>query len=281
MVKIIKTTFTAALVMAAFLLCIPQDGSTRNSRKRPSQTRNVVSEDDVRAEIQFGHEVGARILGQYALLENNGLTKYVNLIASALARNANRPELTFRVAVLKSDTINAYAAPGGYIFITKGAIDQMKDEAELAAVIAHEMAHITGRHIVKELDIKGTDSSASAGITKMVGGAGDPAKAAFASMVDKAMGILFDRGYKKEDEKDADASAVMYIALAGYDPSAMVSYFDRIARARNENMTVLNKTHPSFGERIDLINKTVKDEGLNELDYSRGEKRFNEIKKGI
>lgn len=268
-------------ITVAFAVCLPDDVFSRSPRERPSQLRNIVSEDDIKAEIQFGREVGARILGKYSLHDNEKLAKYVNLVAGALARNSGRPELTYRVAILKTDAINAYAAPGGYIFVTRGAIMQMQNEAELAAVIAHEMAHITGKHIVKELDIKGSDSSAASGITRMVGGAGDPARAAFASMVDKAVGILMERGYKKEDEKDADMSAVVYMALSGYDPAAMTSYFSRIAKARGDKMKTLNKTHPSFDERIGLIKDTVKTEGLDGQEYIRGGRRFNEIKKSI
>jgi len=279
--RILRICLVSAAFLAVIGMCLPDDASSRSSRQRSSQLRDTVSEDDIRAEIQFGREVGARILGQYALYDNEKLTKYVNLVAAALGRNSGRPELTFRVAVLKTDTINAYAAPGGYIFLTKGAIMQMENEAELAAVIAHEMAHITGKHIVKELEIKGTDSSASSGITRMVGGAGDPAKAAFASMVDKAVGILFERGYKKEDEKDADMTGVVFTSLSGYDPSAMVSYFKRIKEARGDNMEVLNKTHPSFDERISLIDETIEAEGLDGQEYTKGGKRFNDYKKTI
>jgi predicted Zn-dependent protease len=279
--RMLRIFLVIASFMAVFAMCLPDDASSRSSRKRASQLRDTVSEDDVKAEIQFGREVGARVLGQYALYDEEKLTKYVNLVAASLARNAGRPELTFRVAILKSDNINAYAAPGGYIFVTKGAIMQMENEAELAAVIAHEMAHITGMHIVKELEIRGTDSSASSGITRMVGGAGDPAKAAFASMVDKAVGILFERGYKKEDEKDADMSGVVFTALSGYDPLAMISYFERISEARGDDMEILNKTHPSFDERISLITETIEAEGLDGQEYTKGDNRFNEYKKTI
>ena len=282
--RTLRMFFAAAALTAAVALCLPDNAISRSPRTRSSELRNTVSENDIKAEIQFGREVGARILGQYALYESDKLSRYVNLVAGALAMNAGRPEITFRVAVLKTDTINAYAAPGGYIFVTKGAIEQMEDEAELAAVIAHEMAHITGKHIVKELDITGADDSAASGLTKMVGGAGDPARAAFAGMVDKAVGILFERGYKKEDEKDADMTAVVFMALSGYDPSAMTGYFERIKQARGGkpgNTEILNKTHPSFDERISIINKTIEAEGLDGQEYTKGGNRFNEIKKTI
>ena len=279
--KYIRMSLVAAALAAVFTMFMPVDAEAGRSRARASQLRNIVSENDVKAEIQFGREIGARILGQYALLDDEKLHKYVNLVAASIARNAGRPEITFRVAVLKSDSINAYAAPGGYIFITKGLIMKMENEAELAAAIAHEIAHITGRHIVKELDIRGEDDSASSGITQMIGGAGAPAKAAFSGMVDKAVGILFERGYKKTDEKDADASGAVYMALTGYDPAVFETLFNRIKAARGTETEVLNKTHPSFDERIKLINETIISEGLDGQEYIKGGTRFNEIKKSL
>lgn len=250
-------------------------------RVRQSAKMDMVSTDDIKAEIQFGRELAARVLGKYGNMDNEALTRYVNLVGRALARNANRPELEFHIAVLKTDTINAYAAPGGYIFITKGALMQMENEAELASVIAHEMAHITGRHIVKELNIHGSDSSPVTGFARFLGGSGDPAKMTFLNMVDKALNILFEEGYKREDEKDADTRGAIMLAMSGYDPKAMTAYFLRIKAARGEALAVLNKTHPSFDERIALIEETMKAEGLAEGQYKTGGERFNAAKKSL
>jgi predicted Zn-dependent protease len=243
---------------------------------RISTKPKLLSEDDVRAEIQFGREMASRVLGRYGYYSNEQITRYVNLVAAALALNLNRPEISFRVAILKTDTINAYAAPGGYIFITRGALLQMHDEAELAAVIAHEMAHITNRHIVKELNIHASDTSPVSGFARFLGASGDPAKVTFMNMVDKAMDILFEDGYKLEDEKEADSSAALFLAMSGYDPSALMDYLDRIEELKGESMKVLEKTHPAFKERIELIKASIETEGLKEAgDNKRSEDRFN------
>ncbi|HWR72808.1 MAG TPA: M48 family metalloprotease, partial [Nitrospirota bacterium] len=86
-------------------------------------------EEDVAAEIEFGREVAARIIGRYGLYQNTAVTKYVNLVGKVVAMNANRPELEFRFGVLNTDQVNAYAAPGGYVFVTRGALAKMQDEA--------------------------------------------------------------------------------------------------------------------------------------------------------
>src|SRR3989338_3678250 len=142
--------------------------ASEDFRRRKSQTlaeESFSTKDDVEAEIIFGREVAARILGRYKLYEDKNLARYINMVGRSAAQYANRPEIEFRFAILNTDIVNAFAAPGGYIFITKGALRLMEDEAELAGVLAHEVAHVSERHIVKELNIKGTEASPSAGLT--------------------------------------------------------------------------------------------------------------------
>jgi predicted Zn-dependent protease len=230
--------------------------------------------DDVRAEVQFGREVAARVLGSFGLYDKEQLTRYVNLVGRSVAAYATRPEIEFRFAVLKTDSINAYAAPGGYVFVTRGALVHMEDEAELAAVLAHEVAHVTRRHIVKELNIYSTESSPVSGFARFLGASGDPAKLSFLATVDKALEILFMRGYKREDEKEADTLAVTYLALSGYDPHAFARYLERIKDIKGKDMSTLLKTHPSFAERLDAASRTIKEGGLSGWDYRDGKERF-------
>ena len=267
------TAFSAIVVLP--LVASASTLENPDFRVRLSTKPLLLSEDDVRAEIQFGREMAARVLGRYGYYDDEELTRYLNLVASSLALNMNRPELVFRVAILKTDTINAYAAPGGYIFITRGALLQMNDEAELAAVIAHEMAHVTNRHIVRVLNIHASDTSAVSGFTRFLGASGDPAKMAFLNLVDKAMGILFEDGYQIEDEKEADISAAMYLALSGYDPQALIDYLDRIEEIKDVSMEVLEKSHPALRDSIILISEVLESEGLSEVgDNNRAAKRF-------
>jgi len=233
--------------------------------------------DDVKSEIAFGREVAAAILGKYPLYKDEKLARYVNLVAKSLAQYANRPELNFTVGILDTDMINGFSAPGGYVFITKGAIDAMDDEAELAGVIAHEMMHVTQRHIVKELNIHGSETSPAAGFSRMIGGATDVVKVAFVKAMDEAVKILFERGYKKQDEVEADTLATMLIASADYDPSALARYFGKIKKTEGQETQSLKKLHPSFDERIGWISQTLEKNGLAEAANKTGKGRFNGI----
>ncbi len=265
--------------VVVLLLAFPASPRAAESE---GQWRNRVSsgsdveQSDITEEVRFGREVAARIIGRYGLYENPAVTKYVNLVGTVVAMNASRPEIDFRFAILNTDEINAFAAPGGYVFITKGALLKMQDEAELAGVIAHEIGHVVEKHVVKELNIRGSDDSAVSGLARAIGGSTDAARAAFAQAVDQAMDILFKNGYKREDETQADRDAVMLCALSGYEPSGLVHYFDRIKAAKGKQTEVLDKTHPSYDARIAWLNDTITKEGIESGNYKNYMDRFKE-----
>jgi predicted Zn-dependent protease len=231
---------------------------------------------DVSEEVRFGREVAARVIARYGLYENPVLMKYVNLVGRVLSRMTNRPEIDFHFAVLNTDEINAYAAPGGYIFVTRGALLKMQDESELAGVLAHEMGHIVEKHAVRELGIKGTESSAVSGLAHLIGGSTESARTAFSQAVDKAMDMLFKDGYKREDETQADKDAVMFCALSGYEPAGLVTYFERLKTAKGKQTEVLDKTHPSYETRIALLKETINREGIDTGNYKTHKDRFSE-----
>lgn len=244
-------------------------------RKRVNQEPESFSElDDVKAELVFGRELAARMLGKYPYYEKDKLNEYINKLGKGLAQFANRPEIEFRFAVLDTDIVNAYAAPGGYIFVTKGALIKMEDEAELAAVLAHEIAHVTEKHIVKELNIRGTDDSPAAGFAQVLGGGSGAARAVFSQMVDKATEILLEKGLKKQDEFDSDRVATIIIATAGYDPTALRRYLKKISGAIKETKG-LTDTHPSFDERIKSVDIVLADNQLAVNKQAIVKERFN------
>lgn len=250
-------------------------------RQRVSAAPPEMTSDDVSEEIRFGREVAARLIGRFGLHTSDQLTKYVNLVGHSLAANSNRPELKYHFAVLNTSEINAYAAPGGYIFITKGAIDKMQDESELAGVIAHEMGHINGKHVVKELDIKATEGSAAAGLARLIGGGTESARLAFSKAVDQAMDTLFKTGYKREDEIQADKGTVMQCAVAGYDPAGLIRYFERISAAKGKSTEVLDKTHPAYDARVILLKETITAAAIDTASLKTHKERFAEAMKTV
>lgn len=265
------------LLLAAICLVPDAACAADDFRQRMSQDggESFSQEEDVKAEIFFGRVLAARILGKYPYYANDKVNSYVNKVGKGLAQFAGRPEIEFRFAVLDTNTVNAFAAPGGYIFVTKGALSRMEDEAELAAVLSHEIAHVTEKHIVKELNIKGTDASAVSGFAQVLGGGTGAVKAVFSQMVDQAAGILFEKGLKKQDEFDADRVAVIISSNAGYDTLALKRYLGRISAAESETKSLVG-THPSFGDRVRNVEAVLTENQLLDKKYALVKERFKE-----
>ena len=270
-----------ALLIAVVLPIAAYAADDQAWRQRASAGPVETTNDDVTEEIRFGREVAARLVGRFGLNNDDKLLRYVNLVGQSLASNSNRPELKYYFAVLNTSEINAYAAPGGYVFITKGAIDKMLDESELAGVIAHEMGHINGKHVVKELDIKATEGSAAAGLARLIGGGTESARIAFSKAVDQAMDTLFKTGYKREDEIQADKGSVMLCAVAGYDPSGLVHYFERLGAMKVRSTEVLDKTHPAYSARITLLKDTIAAASVDTAALKNYKDRFTEVMKTV
>jgi predicted Zn-dependent protease len=269
-------TFSLALVLAIGFtssFAVFAAGSEANFRQRVSANDEVVT-SDITEEVQFGREVAARIIARFGMYNDPALMKYVNLVGNVLAMNSGRPELEFHFAILNTDEINAYAAPGGYIFVTRGALAKMQDESELAGVLAHEMGHVVEKHAVRELNIKGQDTSSVSGLAMLIGGSSESARMAFSQAVDKAMDLLFKDGYKREDEVQADRDAVLFCAFSGYDPSGLSRYLKRIGTIQGKQTEILDKTHPSYNDRVAWINGTIKEEGVDSGKYKTDKDRF-------
>lgn len=251
------------LALCALLLGLPGTArATENFRARiSSQIGTETSMDDVKAEISFGRDVAARILGTLPQLRDEELTRYLNLVGKGVAAYSDRSDLEFHFAVLDSEAVNAFAAPGGYIFITRGALLLMQDEAELAGVLAHEISHVTARHIVNELGIRATDSAGTS-LATLVTGATDPLRVALQQMVDRAVEILFERGYQKQDEFESDRLGTMLLAMSGYDPGALRRYLERMAAQKSPALADISRTHPGASDRIAAIGGYLTENGL-------------------
>jgi predicted Zn-dependent protease len=232
--------------------------------------------DDVQAEIIFGRHLSARILARWPLWDHPKANRYVNLVGRGLAFFAGRSELKFSFGLLDTDAVNAFAVPGGYVFITRGALERMTDEAQLAAVIGHEMAHINERHMVRELCIDSGQGSSFAGLTALVGGATGGVRGALESSLDQAAQILFNRGYKIKDELEADRMGLLLAATAGYDPWALHSFLKSAGRFEPAAVTA-TKDHPELSDRLAAMAATISDNGLDDMHKTTMRERFNEM----
>lgn len=275
--RLIKQTLIATSLALGLVACASpstQDEQTFRLRAN-SHALMQTSAADVEAEIEFGRDIAARVLGRYGLLHDKQKNRYINLVGTALAAHSSRTELNYHFAILDSDKVNAYSAPGGYIFITRGALELAQDEAELAAILAHEIAHITQRHIVNALNIKAQDKSAGASIGRLLSAGTDTGRVAFFQAVDQAVAILFEKGYSQQNELDSDRVATLLLAEAGYDPLALRRYLQRAQDADHQDSEI-NTTHPPSRNRLQSLNRLIEEEQLDSLQLSNNKTRFEQ-----
>jgi predicted Zn-dependent protease len=273
MKKVINTGLAA--VLTAGLMLAPPAWSGAGRQRISTLAQQRIGADDISVEVRFGRDLAARILGNYRLVDDPQLQRYVNLVGRGIAALAGRPEIEFYFGVLDSRAANAFATPGGYIFITTGALVQMEDEAQLACVLGHEIIHVVRRHVAQELNLRSGDS-AMAGLAGLIGGATGSFRGALEHSLNKASEILFERGYLMKDELEADAHGVMLAALAGYDPLALADYLGRVKRFE-AGQEVHNVDHPAYGVRATEIRKTIETNGLSAPHHRKahGQERFH------
>lgn len=196
-------------------------------------------------EIAMGREIAGRVLGASPLVNDPALQSYVNRVGRWIALQSERPDLPWRFAVIESPAINAFAAPGGYVLVTRGLYEILDTEAQLAGVLAHEIAHVVRRHHVTVLQ-KSAALSAGAQLAQR-----DNRAAVINNMIGTGAEI-FARGLDKSAEHEADAVGVVLAARAGYNPFGLIDVLHKMAArgSGDGSMALLFKTHPLPGDRL-------------------------------
>jgi predicted Zn-dependent protease len=169
-------------------------------------------------EIQMGAQAHQDVLKEYAALDNPSLQAYVNEVGQRLAKQSHRPQLKWHFTVVDSPDVNAFALPGGYVYITRGIMAYLDSEAELAGVIGHEIGHVTARHGVRQ-----QSASTAAGLGAALGSILVPGmnNQAGASLL-QTLAQAWTAGYGREHELESDRLGAEYLAKASYKPQAMI-----------------------------------------------------------
>lgn len=234
--KTLGTVLMMSILASAVAAADPSTAAEQAWRRRPV-TEPGLSREDVAAEVAFGRNVSARILARFRLHPDAELARYIGLVGGLVARNAPRPELKFRFAVLDWHEPAVFAAPGGYVFITKGALIRMEGEPELAAVLAHGIAHTSGRHLVNRLDIRGSEESFVSAFARIIGAGSHGAGPSSERSVESALTILLAHDYTAAEKEQADRDALFLCALAGYDPAALARGLRALSATKSEERT--------------------------------------------
>ncbi len=208
-----------------------------------------VSEQD---EIAIGREIAGRVLGAAPLVADDALQSYVNMVGRWIAAQSERPNLPWRFGVIDSMNINAFAAPGGIVLITRGLYEILENEAQLAGVLGHEIGHIVKRHHVSVMQ---KTAALSAGAQLVHGQSRN-------DLVQRLVGNgaeVFARSLDKSAEFEADRLGVVLAARSGYSPYALADVLHRMAARSSQDSTLalLYKTHPHADERLEHLGDAV------------------------
>ena len=220
-----------------------------------SDTDKTLSPED---EYYLGRAVAANILAVYKpYTANTALARYLNNICQVLVINSSMPAAYngYHVMLLDSREFNAFATPGGHIFITKGLAEAASSEEALAGIIAHELAHIMLKHGISMIDsMKTTDelNSIARQSAVIAGNGNDESRSiqSFRNSINEFMDIMLKNGYSQTQEFEADNTAVTLLAQAGYDPRGLLEALEVLQRAQRSQQGGIFSTHPAPSERI-------------------------------
>ena len=218
--------------------------------KKANEVRDLEMTDA--EEQQLGQAVSERIRVRYGVVQDAAVHRYLGLVGRVLAQGSTRPNLPWTFVVLDTDGVNAFAAPGGYIHITRGALALMKSEAELAGVLAHEILHVTEKHTVRSIQ---KSKAVQMGAAETLSGS--------ASLMERAVTATYDniveRGFGRAEENESDEAGVMLANNTGYAPEGLVGFLTTL-KERNKASTErrgLFASHPEMQERLDRITKLI------------------------
>lgn len=253
-----KRVFSVSMLIIGLILagCVSQEYNTATGR----QDIMLISADK---EINMGRRIaeGIEQNPEVKLDPDPLMTKRVNDIGQRVADVADRKEVNYSFRVIDKDDVNAFALPGGYVFVFRGLVEKVDSDDELAGVIAHEIAHVVARHSIKRL--QGGLGYTVLQILMVATGA---APGREAGRIDAAFGQLI-MSYSREDEALADKIAIKYLKKAGYDPFAMLSFLEKLQQVNRERPIrpySSYRSHPHIADRI----RMVKQELAGGMDFS-------------
>jgi predicted Zn-dependent protease len=233
-----------------------QWGAIEKGIRRAQQVNDMVWTDE--KEAALGLNVSNQLRARFGVLQDEKVHRYVTLVGTLVAQNSSRPNIKWQFIVLDTPGVNAFAAPGGFVHITRGALAMINNEAELAGVLGHEIGHIAGKHTInalkkgKAIEITGEEAARNTEgyiINQL-------AQRAYSGIIENA----FDRG----DEMDADRTGVRAANKAGYAPGALNDFLTRLGE-RNKDMQQRNglfASHPDLKARQENIAGTIKQDKL-------------------
>jgi predicted Zn-dependent protease len=209
-------------------------------------------------EQSIGQAIALQVIARYGgVYDKPDLTRYVNLVGRSVALTCDRADIEYRFAILNHDSINAFAAPAGYIFVTRGLLKTVRNEAELATVLGHEIGHVTAKHILDIIQ----RSKQIAGVAETGLAYANKNPDLFKNVIDGAVKKLLDEGLDQNKELESDRLGVIFASRVGYDATAYATFLERLRTLKGDDQAFF-KTHPKFSDRLTVVQTTIREQGL-------------------
>lgn len=240
-------------------------GKAQPYMDKMNQFADVNKQWTTEQEEQIGEATAAKLIQAFGMYDNKSMQNYLELVGSTVAAQGSRQDVTYHFAILDTDSLNAMALPGGFVFVTRGALANMSDESQLAGVLAHEVAHVDGRHLEREIKKQG-----NAGLivkTAQEEGGKRATQDQMTQLLVKKFGdalanYVVTKPYSQGDESEADKKGLDFASKAGYKSAGLRDFLQTLAKASDDpaNAQALgawSQTHPPYNVRVDNLNKLM------------------------
>jgi predicted Zn-dependent protease len=235
---------TTRILAVAFCVSMASMAACATNPVTGSREISLMSEGD---EIAYGQQADAEIRREMGVYDDPNVQRYVADIGQRLAQLSHRPNLPWTFTVVDHQAVNAFALPGGYIYITRGILPYLDDEAELAGVLGHEIAHVSARHAAQQVTRSGLGGIGLTVLSIFV-----PATRPFGDVTSAALGVAFLK-YGRDDERESDRLGMEYAARGGWDPAGVPDFLATLARIDELSARGIPNwlsTHPEPAERV-------------------------------
>ena len=281
---------TFRILLVALLGVGPLSGADPSPKRKPRNAledvnrignRNVtgiLNLFSMRQDIQLGRQFARRVDARVKLVRDPVIAEFVNRIGQNLGKNSDF-KLPLTIQVIKDERINAVALPGGFFYVNTGLIHFARDEAELAGVMAHEIAHIAGRHGTRSLSRAHLAKTTAEELLQKFGGYNWGTNVAVVA-ANVALPLIFLK-FSRTFEKKADFLGVQYLYKTGYDPLSMVTFFERLTAIEGKKTGAITRafsSHPHSAKRIVLIQKAIDELLPDRPYYANSNSEFESIK---
>lgn len=229
------------------------DKKTSNILKQSVTTLQALQPIAYEEEKAIGGRLAVEVFSRYGgAYDDPELLRYINLIGRAVADVSNRPDIDYHFAILNTEYPNAFATPGGYVFVSIGLLRMIENEAQLAGVLAHEVAHISQKHALQTLE----RSRSLQGVSSLTLTVMDKNPDMLDKLIDEVSNVLFTKGLDKNLEFEADRYGREFAYRMGYYPGGLQNFIQKLGNSKAGSKSIFMSTHPSARERYSILKKS-------------------------